>query len=92
MKLENKAVPLYSVFNTNAHFDNHKCLTSSSMEGKELIDKMKRKLEEIAEILNDSTDKFDCPSILAGISGLALFMYYYARFTGENMPIFANRL
>ena len=48
------------------------------MEGKELIDKMKRKLEEITEILCDTTDKFDCPDILAGVSGLALFMYEYS--------------
>ena len=54
------------------------------MGEKELRDRMKRKLEEIAEILCDSTDKFDCPGVLAGVSGLALFMYYYSRFTGES--------
>ena len=75
--IENKAVPLYSVFNTNAHFDNSKYLIISSMGGKELIDKMKRKLEEIAEILCDTTDKFDYPGELAGVSGFVLFKYEY---------------
>jgi lantibiotic modifying enzyme len=41
-------------------------------------------LEEIASILCDSADQFDSPGVLAGVSGLALFMFYYARFTGDS--------
>jgi len=54
------------------------------MEEIDLKIKMRRKLEEIVEILYDSSDKFENPGVLAGISGLALFMYYYARYTGES--------
>jgi len=51
---------------------------------KDLKDIMQRKLDEIAGILCDSKDKFDSPGVLAGISGLTLFMYYYSRFTGDS--------
>ena len=50
----------------------------------ELNYKLQSKLEEIASILCDSTDKFDSPGVLAGVSGLALFMFYYSRFTGDG--------
>ena len=54
------------------------------LEANELKKEIQRKLAGIAEILCDSSDKFNNPGVLAGVSGLALFMYYYARFTGEN--------
>jgi len=54
------------------------------MSDKELKIRLKGKLEEIAGILCDSTDKFNSPGILAGVSGLALFMFYYSRFTGDS--------
>jgi len=53
------------------------------MSDKELNIRLKGKLEEIAGILCDSTDKFNSPGVLAGVSGLALFMFYYSRFTGD---------
>ncbi|MDR1120268.1 MAG: lanthionine synthetase C family protein [Dysgonamonadaceae bacterium] len=46
--------------------------------------KLQSKLEEIAGILCKSQDKFDNPGVLSGISGLALFMFYWSRFTGDS--------
>ena len=46
--------------------------------------RLQSKLKEIASILCDSTDQFDSPGVLAGLSGLALFMFYYSRFTGNG--------
>ncbi|MDR0574428.1 MAG: hypothetical protein LBG96_10445 [Tannerella sp.] len=40
------------------------------------------KLEEIAGILSKSINRYNTPGVLSGISGLALFMFYYSRFTG----------
>ena len=51
---------------------------------KELEYKLQSKLEDIASVLWDSTDKFENPGVLAGVSGLALFMFYYVRFTGDG--------
>jgi len=45
---------------------------------------LEKKLEEIAVILCDSIDEFENPGVLAGVSGLALFMYYYSRYTNEQ--------
>ena len=43
---------------------------------------MQSKLDEIANVLCDSADKFDNLGVLSGISGLALFMFYYSRLSG----------
>ena len=54
------------------------------MEEKEVTNRMQRKLEEIARILCDSTDKIDNIGVLSGVSGLVLFMYYYSRYTDNS--------
>jgi len=46
--------------------------------------KLHKKLHEIANILCNSLHIFNNPGVLAGVSGLALFMYYYSRFTGDS--------
>jgi lantibiotic modifying enzyme len=53
------------------------------MTDSELKYKLGEKLQKIAEILCCSLNKFDCNGILAGNSGLILFMYYYSRYTNN---------
>ncbi len=54
------------------------------MTHQELKNKLREKLEDIADVLCDSIDEFSSTGVLGGISGLALFMFYYSRFTNES--------
>jgi lantibiotic modifying enzyme len=54
------------------------------MTDSDLKYKLEQKLQDIAIILCDSKDKFDCNGVLAGNAGLALFMYYYSRYTNST--------
>ena len=54
------------------------------MIDQDLKNRLQVKLEQIANILYDSTDKFNNPGVLSGVSGLSLFMFYYSRFTGND--------
>ena len=50
----------------------------------QLRGQLKSKLEEIANILLDPTIEFNEPGVLAGISGKALFLFYYSFYTGDS--------
>lgn len=54
------------------------------MSDQELKNKLQTKLEEIADILCCSMDRFNNPGVLAGVSGFALFMFYYSKFTQDS--------
>lgn len=49
-----------------------------------LDDVLCSKLEEIANVLVNSFNRYDNNGILAGYSGLALFMFYYSRFSNDS--------
>jgi lantibiotic modifying enzyme len=48
----------------------------------QLKHKLQEKLEEIADIASKSICIYDAPGVLSGVSGIALFMFYYSRFAG----------
>jgi lantibiotic modifying enzyme len=54
------------------------------MTSDELKCKTEEKLQEIADILYYSLDKFENNGVLIGNAGLALFMYYYSRYTNDS--------
>jgi lantibiotic modifying enzyme len=54
------------------------------MTDNELKYRLEEKLQEIAVILCRSLNKFDCNGVLAGNAGLALFMYYYSKYTNNS--------
>jgi lantibiotic modifying enzyme len=50
----------------------------------QLKDRLQSKVEEIANILNNSVVDDNYLGVLAGVSGKALFMFYYSLYTGNS--------
>ena len=50
----------------------------------QLKNRLQSKIEEIANTLSIYNAELDAPGVLGGMSGKALFMFYYSRYSGDT--------